>query len=133
MLTEEIEKAAASKKTMPDNIKGEEQLLFLQLKYLYALFHTGKLTAEQGKAEKVKILESYKARCAKRDEVKLLRLASKHLRQTVNYNGTEYTLTAVTARGNMYQAEITDKNDKSVCIVRLTDIFDVEVETEVHP
>lgn len=130
MLTEEIEKAAASNKPIPDGIKGEELLLFLQLKYLYALFRTGKLTAEQGKAEKAKILESYKSRCVKRDEVKLLCLANKHIGQLINYRGGEYTLTAVTARDNMYQAEITDKNDKSVCIVRLTDIFEAEIETE---
>ena len=50
-----------------------------------------------------------------------------NLNRTVIYNDSEYTLTGSTIRKDaqgriFYQAELLDKNKKSVCIVKLEDV-----------
>lgn len=50
-----------------------------------------------------------------------------NLNKKVIYNGSEYTFVGSTIRKNeqgkiFYQAEILDKNNNSVCIVKLEDI-----------
>ena len=118
----ELEKLAMKGADLPDGITPEEQLLFLQLKYLYILHRSGKLTQEQGKAEKAKLISEYNNRVNQISKDKLMQTVREHIGQTVIFNGIEYTLTAIICRGTIYQAELTDKCNRSVCIVRLEDI-----------
>ena len=118
----ELEKLAMKGADLPDGITPEEQLLFLQLKYLYILHRSGKLTQEQGKAEKAKLIGEYNNRVAQISKDKLMQTVREHIGQTVIFKDTEYKLTAIICRGTIYQAELTDKCNRSVCIVRLEDI-----------
>lgn len=122
MLITELEKLAMKGANLPDGITPEEQLLFLQLKYLYILHRSGKLTQEQGKAEKAKLISEYNNRVAQISKDKLMQTVREHIGQTMTFNGIEYKLTAIICRGTIYQAELTDKCNRSVCIVRLEDI-----------
>lgn len=50
-----------------------------------------------------------------------------NLNNKVKYNGSEYTLTGSTVRKDeqgriFYQAELLDKNNNSLCIVKLDDV-----------
>lgn len=59
MSTTEIEKLAAQGAEMPNSLNGAEQLLFLSLRQLYALFRSGKIKKDIAKIEKTKILREY--------------------------------------------------------------------------
>lgn len=56
---EKLEKLAAQQAEMPDGLDGAEQLMFLSLRYLYALFHSGKIKKDMARIEKTKILKEY--------------------------------------------------------------------------
>lgn len=122
MLIAELEKLAMKGANLPDNITPEEQLLFLQLKYMYILHRSGKITQEQGKSEKAKLISEYNSRVNQISKDKLMQTVREYLGQNVIFKDTEYKLTAIICRGAIYQAELTDKCDHSVCIVRLEDI-----------
>ena len=59
MSQEELEKLAAQGAEMPNCLNGAEQLLFLSLRQLYALYRTGKIPKDLAKAEKGKIYQEY--------------------------------------------------------------------------
>lgn len=59
MSADELEKLAASFAEMPDGLNAAEQLLFLSLRQLYAIYHTRKITREIAKLEKTKIYKQY--------------------------------------------------------------------------
>lgn len=122
MLITELEKLAMKGANLPDNITPEEQLLFLQLKYLYILHRSGKITQEQGKSEKAKFISEYNSRVNQISKDKLMQTVREYLGQNVIFKDTEYKLTAIICRGTIYQAELTDKCNRSVCIVRLEGI-----------
>lgn len=61
MTRTDIDKLARSGADMPDELTTADQLLFLKLKYLYALFKLGMLDADRGRVEKQKILEQHRA------------------------------------------------------------------------
>ncbi|MBO6032547.1 MAG: hypothetical protein IKH71_09560 [Oscillospiraceae bacterium] len=60
MSTADIEKLAASGAEMPADLNGAEQLLFLSLRQLYAIFRTGKLQRDIAKHEKSMIYDQYR-------------------------------------------------------------------------
>lgn len=59
MSTEDLEKLAATLSEMPSGLDAAEQLLFLSLRQLYAIFRTGKLSRDIAKIEKNKIYKEY--------------------------------------------------------------------------
>ena len=59
MSTDELEKLAASFAEMPDGLNAAEQLLYLSLRQLYAIYHTRKITRDIAKAEKTRIYKQY--------------------------------------------------------------------------
>lgn len=59
MSTEEIEKLAAKGSEMPDKLTAPEQLLFLSLRQLYAIYRNGRLPKDIAKTEKTKIYQEY--------------------------------------------------------------------------
>ena len=60
MSTADIEKLAASGAEMPADLNGAEQLLFLSLRQLYAIFRTGNLTRDIAKHEKSMIYDQFR-------------------------------------------------------------------------
>lgn len=92
MSQEELEKLAAQGAEMPDSLNGAEQLMFLSLRQLYAIFRTGKLQKDIAKAEKMKILKEYEVNSlllrsweyARQKEIRLAPLISK-----INKSGCE--------------------------------------------
>ena len=59
MLPLELEKLAAKGEELPGKLNGAEQLLFLSLRYLYATYHSGKISKEIAKVEKTQIYKEY--------------------------------------------------------------------------
>lgn len=59
MSTDELEKLAASFAEMPDGLNAAEQLLYLSLRQLYAIYRTRKITRDIAKREKTKIYKQY--------------------------------------------------------------------------
>lgn len=59
MSPEELEKLAAKGSEMPDGLTAPEQLLFLSLRQLYAIYRSGRLPKDIAKAEKTKIYQEY--------------------------------------------------------------------------
>lgn len=59
MSTDELEKLAASFAEMPDGINAAEQLLYLSLRQLYAIYRTRKITRDIAKVEKTRIYKQY--------------------------------------------------------------------------
>ena len=59
MLPEELEKLAAKGSEMPDGLTAPEQLLFLSLRQLYAIYRNGRLPKDIAKAEKTKIYQEF--------------------------------------------------------------------------
>lgn len=60
MKQEQLERLAAKNAPIPDGLDVPQQYLFLSLRSLYALYHTGGIGKEQAKREKTCILEQYK-------------------------------------------------------------------------
>lgn len=60
MSTADIEKLAASGAEMPADLNGAEQLLFLSLRQLYAIFRTGNLNRDIAKHEKSMIYDQFR-------------------------------------------------------------------------
>lgn len=56
----ELELLAVKNAPLPEGLEYPEQFLFLQLRSVYASYHTGQLSKEQAKNEKTNILEAYK-------------------------------------------------------------------------
>lgn len=61
MTSFEIETLAMEGRNMPRELGTAEQLLFQKLRCLYATHRVGGITFEQGKREKAKIMEQFKA------------------------------------------------------------------------
>lgn len=61
MTIDDIERAAIQGNEMPGELNTAEQLFYQKLRYLYAMFRTGKLDRRQGHLEKLRIIEQYKA------------------------------------------------------------------------
>lgn len=59
MSTDELERLAASCSEMPENLNVAEQLLFLSLRQLYAIYSTRKITRDIAKREKTKIYKQF--------------------------------------------------------------------------
>ena len=59
MSTDELERLAASCSEMPENLNVAEQLLFLSLRQLYAIYRTRKITRDIAKREKTKIYKQF--------------------------------------------------------------------------
>lgn len=59
MSTDELERLAASCAEMPENLNAAEQLLFLSLRQLYAIYRTRKITRDIAKVEKTRIYKQY--------------------------------------------------------------------------
>ena len=59
MSTDELEKLAASFAEMPDGLNAAEQLLYLSLRQLYAIYRTRKITRDIAKREKTKIYKQF--------------------------------------------------------------------------
>ena len=59
MSTDELERLAASCSEMPENLNVAEQLLFLSLRQLYAIYRTRKITRDIARAEKTRIYKQY--------------------------------------------------------------------------
>ena len=59
MSADELEKLAASCSEMPENLNVAEQLLFLSLRQLYAIYSTRKITRDIAKREKTKIYKQF--------------------------------------------------------------------------
>ena len=60
MSTADIEKLAANGAEMPADLNGAEQLLFLSLRQLYAIFRTGNLKRDIAKHEKSMIYDQFR-------------------------------------------------------------------------
>ena len=60
MSTADIDKLAASGAEMPADLNGAEQLLFLSLRQLYAIFRTGNLNRDIAKHEKSMIYDQFR-------------------------------------------------------------------------
>lgn len=63
MSTGELEKLAASFAEMPDGLNAAEQLLYLSLRQLYAIYRTRKITRDIAKREKTKIYKQFETNC----------------------------------------------------------------------
>lgn len=63
MSTDELERLAASCAEMPENLNAAEQLLFLSLRQLYAIYRTRKITRDIAKREKTKIYKQFETNC----------------------------------------------------------------------
>lgn len=63
MSTDELEKLAASFAEMPDGLNAAEQLLYLSLRQLYAIYRTRKITRDIAKREKTKIYKQFETNC----------------------------------------------------------------------
>ena len=63
MSTDELERLAASCSEMPENLNVAEQLLFLSLRQLYAIYRTRKITRDIAKREKTKIYKQFETNC----------------------------------------------------------------------
>lgn len=59
MSTDELERLAASCSEMPENLNAAEQLLFLSLRQLYAIYRTRKITRDIARLEKTRIYKQY--------------------------------------------------------------------------
>ena len=59
MSTDELERLAASCSEMPDGINAAEQLLYLSLRQLYAIYRTRKITRDIARLEKTRIYKQY--------------------------------------------------------------------------
>ncbi|MDO5559399.1 MAG: hypothetical protein Q4F95_07335 [Oscillospiraceae bacterium] len=59
MSTLDLEKLAASGSEMPENLNGAEQLFYLSLRQLYAIYRTKKITREIARKEKTQIYKQY--------------------------------------------------------------------------
>ena len=59
MSTDELERLAVSCSEMPENLNVAEQLLFLSLRQLYAIYRTRKITRDIAKREKTKIYKQF--------------------------------------------------------------------------
>lgn len=59
MSTEDLEKLAAKGSEMPDKLNAAEQLLFLSLRQLYAIYQIGKIPRDIAKIEKTRIYKEY--------------------------------------------------------------------------
>ena len=59
MLTDQIERLAASGADMPEDLPMQDQLLFLTFRLLYQNYNSGAVNKERAKREKQLILKSY--------------------------------------------------------------------------
>lgn len=58
-----LEDLAVHNAAMPDGLSTSEQLLFLKFRLLYQTAATGSITPEQGRREKIAILDRYQQDC----------------------------------------------------------------------
>ena len=58
-LLRKIENDAAHEKPLPDDLNPPEIMLYYMLSGLYASYHAGKITKEQGSASKQQIYNTY--------------------------------------------------------------------------
>lgn len=65
MQQKDIETIAGTGGPMPDELNGAEQLLFLSLRMLYIQHALEKITIEQAKLEKVRIIKEYEVNMLK--------------------------------------------------------------------
>ena len=65
MQLKEIELIAGRNEPMPDELNSAEQLLFLSLRMLYIQHALGKLTVEQARTEKTRIIKEYETNALK--------------------------------------------------------------------
>lgn len=59
MSVKELEKLAASGSEMPQGLNAPEQLLFLSLRHLYAVYRSGKVDKNTAKKEKTQIIKAF--------------------------------------------------------------------------
>lgn len=59
MSVTDIEKIAASGGEMPQGLNAPEQLLFLSLRHLYAVYRSGKVDKNTAKKEKTQIIKAF--------------------------------------------------------------------------
>lgn len=59
MSVTDIEKLAAQGSEMPASLNAPEQLLFLSLRHLYAMYRSGKIAKDSARAEKNMIYAEY--------------------------------------------------------------------------
>lgn len=123
MSTDDLNKLASQNAPIPDGLTQEQQLLYLQLLQLYALNKSGRITREVAVDCKNKLFEEYRKRMSVIKQDELMCTVRKWLGKTVIFRETEYLLTAIICRNNMYQAELTDvKQNKSVVIARMEEV-----------
>ena len=58
-LLQRIERAAASNKPAPENLKPPEAMLYYMLVGVYAAYHSGRINKEQGHDKKVQVYAVY--------------------------------------------------------------------------
>jgi len=126
MSLEELERLALDCEMLPPSLPLEQQLLFLELRLLYRQYHSGIITKEQGRQEKQELIRSYRKTTEQIESDELLKLSREYLNKPVKYNDADYVVTALTVRlcekGYYYQAELRDKCNHSVCIVRVEEV-----------
>ena len=65
MLLKDIELTAGRNEPMPEELDGAKQLLFLSLRMLYIQHALGKLSIEQARIEKTRIIKEYETNALK--------------------------------------------------------------------